>query len=449
MAVMEHPDMPNSMLGIQGLNPWNVLLVFVILGWLSARKREGLAWDMPRHINVLLVLYLVIVLIGFFRLMADQGTLAYYEMLVGNRPSTAIYLISENLINTVKWVIPGLLLFDGCNSRSRFTWGIASLLAIYFLLGIQVIKWMPLSTITSGGDLSERSAKITLNEIGYHRVNLSAMLAGASWAIFITITLVKKRSHALLIALSAAMVFFAQALTGGRAGYASWLLTGLTLSYLRWRKYLVLIPVMAILLVWVVPGVSERISSGFTEESRDSNRNIEKFNSRDSSIDLYTITSGRNIAWPYVIDEICDEPLFGHGRKAMQRTGISARLWEELGESFPHPHNAYLQWLLDNGLIGFVPVFVFYFLVMKYSFSLLRDFRSSLFITIGGITFSLFFAFLAASIGSQTFYPREGGVGMWCAMGLMFRVYLERSRLMTKEKNLSSTGIDKLFWEKK
>ncbi len=24
MAVVEHPDMPNSLLGVQGLNPWNI-----------------------------------------------------------------------------------------------------------------------------------------------------------------------------------------------------------------------------------------------------------------------------------------------------------------------------------------------------------------------------------------------------------------------------------------
>jgi hypothetical protein len=68
MAVIEHPDMPKSILGIPGLNPWNLLLLPVVIGWAKARRAEGLTWDMPKHITVLLLLYLVVVLVGFVRM---------------------------------------------------------------------------------------------------------------------------------------------------------------------------------------------------------------------------------------------------------------------------------------------------------------------------------------------------------------------------------------------
>src|SRR5262249_10309710 len=58
MAVMEHPDMPKTMFDMQGLNPWNLLLTVVLLAWVAQRRREGLVWDMPRHITVLLFGYL-------------------------------------------------------------------------------------------------------------------------------------------------------------------------------------------------------------------------------------------------------------------------------------------------------------------------------------------------------------------------------------------------------
>ena len=51
-----------------------------------------------------------------------------------------------------------------------------------------------------------------------------------------------------------------------------------------------------------------------------------------------------------MIEKIKEAPLFGYGRLAMRRTGLSAFLMEQLGESFPHPHNAYLEQLLDNGV---------------------------------------------------------------------------------------------------
>ena len=48
----------------------------------------------------------------------------------------------------------------------------------------------------------------------------------------------------------------------------------------------------------------------------------------------------------------------------MARTGVAERLEKELGESFPHPHNAYLEQLLDSGVLGLALVVPFYLLVL-------------------------------------------------------------------------------------
>jgi len=70
MAVIEHPDMPKTILGIQGLNPWNLLFLIVVLAWAINRGSEGGRFDMPQHIAILLLLYLFVVLLGFARMMA-------------------------------------------------------------------------------------------------------------------------------------------------------------------------------------------------------------------------------------------------------------------------------------------------------------------------------------------------------------------------------------------
>jgi O-antigen ligase len=126
--------------------------------------------------------------------------------------------------------------------------------------------------------------------------------------------------------------------------------------------------------------------------------------------------------------KIREAPLLGHGKMAMQRTGITLFLYNEYGEIFPHPHNAYLEMVLDNGLVGFVLVLPFYAVVLARSMSLLRDRRSLVFVAAGGVATALVTALLVGAIGSQTFYPREGSVGMWCAIFLMLRVWVERRR---------------------
>jgi O-antigen ligase len=321
-------------------------------------------------------------------------------------------------------------MYDGCRNRSRLYWGLVSILLVYFLLSVQVIRWMPISELSSGDILSRRSLKLLLNEIGYHRVNLSMMLAGASWAILSTRVLAKSSGQSLLVVLSTAVVVFAQGLTGGRAGYGTWCVVGLVFCVARWRKLLLLAPIFVLLVVAFVPSVTERMMMGFTPETRDRNRQIqETWNTDDDSgPDLYTVLAGRNFAWPYVVNKIAEKPWLGYGRMAMWTTGITLELYTKLGESFAHPHNAYLELLLDSGLIGFIIVVWFYWLVLRKSFSLFLSGDDPMQIAIGGVSLALLLALLVASFGSQSFYPREGSVGMWCAIGLMLRVDMERAR---------------------
>lgn len=402
MAVLEHPDLPKNILGIQGMNPWNVLLVNVLLGWLIARRREGLLWVMPKSVNALLIMYLLVVLIGFARMMADRSHLDQF---------TTAYLVSENLINTIKWVIPALLVFDGCRSPDRIRLTLVCLLLMYGLLAIQVIRWMPASAAFSGAELEARSRKLILNEIGYHRVNMSAILAGASWAILSTIGLFKSKGKQILVVIAFLCVTYAQALTGGRMGYVTWGCVGFCMCMLRWKKALVLFPIAVVMVAVLLPGVTERMFRGFGAQTLTG----------ESATDTYAVTAGRAQIWPHVIDKIAESPMAGYGRLAMQRTGLAHYLMNEVGESFSHPHNAYLQLLLDNGFLGAVPILAFYGLVVARSSRLFRRSTEPWLATIGGVCLALLLALLFASMGSQSFYPREGALGVWVAMCLCLR----------------------------
>jgi len=441
MAVIEHPDMPKSMFGFQGMNPWNFLLLVVFMAWLVNRNREGLKWDMPNSISWLFTFYILIVFIGFLRMLSDTGGMNAFAELMGTEKKTAMNYWSELIINCIKWVIPGILIFDGCRSRQRFTYRILSILGIYTLLALLVIKAMPLGSITDAEYLQRRALKVLIHNIGYHRVNLSMMLSGAFWGVFALREYAKSRQYKFLLLLVCFITFLGMALTGGRMGYITWACVGFILCLVRWRKYIIVAPLLVISVAILIPSTVERMNQGFVTKE-DSNPAI----SKNEEINTYEVTSGRNLAWPYVIDKIEEAPFVGFGREAMINTGISGEIIIKYGEAelFPHPHNAYLQWLLDNGLIGSIPVFVFYLLFTKYSFILFRDSRNPIFITIGGVTLSLLLALFFASFGSQTFYPREGAVGMWCAMGLMLRVYVERSRIL--EKTDYTEEQIKTFW---
>ena len=402
MAVIQHPDLPKSIFGIQGLNPWNMLFGAVLICWFATRQRLGLVWDMPSGVMLFLLAYGVTVFISVVRLMMNPSGWA-------GEPFS--YMLSEYVINGFKWVLPGLLLFDGTRSRRHIWFALAAIFTVYLLLSVQVIRWVPF------GAGANKAARYIQNEIGYNRVTLSMMLSGASWAVLASVVLFSKWKHRLLVAGAAAGIAFAQALTGGRTGYLSWLAVGLIFCLLKWRKFLPVIPVGVAVALAFVPGLKERVLQGFGENAGPI----------VVSNDSYEMTSGRNIAWPAVIDQIHQGPVFGFGRTAMHTTGVADMLMHRHNESFPHPHQAYLEVLLDSGVIGLVCVLPFYLIVLIRSIRLLRDPDDPLVCVVGATCCALVLALLIGAFGGQTFYPREGSVGMWAAIGLMLRVSVQRA----------------------
>ncbi len=186
-------------------------------------------------------------------------------------------------------------------------------------------------------------------------------------------------------------------------------------------------PVALAAVVVIVPGAKDRMLQGFaTSEPALIGDGEEK-------MDEYEVTSGRNLIWPYVLEKIEARPALGYGREGMARTGLRRFLWEELKEDFPHPHNAYLQVLYDSGWVGLLLVLPFYFIVLFHGFRLFLDSRNPCFVAVGGVVCALELALLFAAFGSQTFYPREGAVGMWCAFGLTFRLSVERARAVSRQ----------------
>ena len=406
MAVLRSGYMPRSMYGIQGLNPWNILLVVTSLSWLVNRGSEGLRWDMPRNIRVLFLMYLTVIVVGVLRIILDSSFLQSYLF---------TEIISDRLIDTIKWVLPGILLFDGCRTRRRLVVVLVSLVSVYFLIAAQIIIRSP---IKSAFTILDDDRNEICQSIGYSSCDMSIIMAGASFATLAMIPLVRQKKYKVLIVGVACMIAFGQMLTGGRGGYFAWGCTGLVMCLLKWRKYLILAPIIVILPIIAFPGITERAFAGFGETDV-TGQNI---------TDEYTVTSGRSLAWPLVIDKISKSLLFGYGRRAMERTGIAAFLSTQLDEGFLHPHSMYLETLLDNGILGSIPILLFWTVMVVYSGRLFRSDNRYCSAT-GGLALALILAQLFGGIGAQHFYPKEGTLALWTAMFLSLRVYVEENRV--------------------
>jgi len=448
MAVFQHPDMPKAIWGVAGLNHWNFLFVNVVLSWLSNRKKQHLIWDMPRKINILLFLYGTLIIISVIRYLSDISGVLELNRLFGVEVLSGLSAINEYLINCFKWVLPAMIIFDGCRSKKQYSFALIMTSLMFLLLALQVIKTMKLGSLTMGGDALQRKAKIVIaSNVGFHRVNISMMMSGAFWMVFCLKEYLTSRLYWLFIVPACSLIFLAMVMTGGRAGYISWVFVGFIFILFKWRKYILLTPLMLIAIFFYTPSAVDRFTQGMGVESTDMAQIEVDFSEKE--VNTHAITSGRIIAWPLVWQSITEAPYFGYGRDAMENSGITAQIMIEYkGESFPHPHNAYLQWLQDNGFIGAIPIFIFYFLIIKYAYSLFREKNKVIYIVTGGICLALVLAFLLASFGSQTFYPREGAVGMWVSIALMLRIYCEREKIINKKSCELMSENEKIYFFK-
>ncbi len=414
MAVIEHGDMPKGLLGIPGLNVWNILFLTICLAWLVSRRRQGLTWDMPRYVSVLLLMYFGVILVGVLRVLVGGGFMGYW----GVRG-----LITEQFINSIKWVLPGMLLFHGCKTRRQVLTVVVCLLTMYLMISLQVMRHIPSHAAFGGHSQAiELTRRKLPRSIGYNAGEISTMLAGAFWGIMATFQIVRKKRYWAPMLAAVGMVIFGQALSGGRGGYVAWGATGLMLclARVRWRKYLTLVPVIAVLLPILFPGVIARMLVGFGETDV----------AGQSTVDTYALTSGRSVVWPYIIEKIGEAPLLGFGQMATMRTDLSQALADQEDNFVTHPHNMYLETLLDNGILGSLPILVFYAVVVIYSTRLFRS-DNRLCSAVGGLALAATLSHLIAGLASGHVYPRESTMGMWTAIFLMFRVYIEERRVQT------------------
>jgi O-antigen ligase len=425
MAFLQNRDTPKEILGIHGLNPWNLIMLNVLACWWIRRRQEGWTWDVPRYMLVLAAFYMLVVFWSYTRVATDISSLNALSR--SDEIETPIdytfgWVTSEYLINCLKWLLPGFVLYDACRSRKRVVITLSCILALYFLIAIQVVQNMPMrAAAASGTALARIAARDLTHSVGYFRTEISMMLAGASWAVLSCLPLARKFWQRFLLIGAAGVMALGQALTGGRAGYVTWGLVGLVLCTLRWRRMLPVIPVAILGVCIFMPGVRDRMLQGFTESS----------STGATKVNDYVLTSGRTLAWSFVIPKIEESPIWGWGRQAMIRTGIYEKLMNgtyAIDETFPHPHNAYLEILLDDGVLGFMLVMPIYLVALVMSLRLLMDRSDPLFSAIGGATAALILGLMIAAMGSESFYAAESSVGMWAAIGLMLRVWVERER---------------------
>ena len=390
---------PHGLMGITGLNPANLLLA----GTLGAFVLQGrLKWGfVPRPLAWLYLLPIAAAAaLGVTQV--DQVVPYFYESEVLQWNNVFGYLRDE-LVKPMLLVVLALLL-GGAVSHSqkpeRFILPIALSVCAIALLEIGYI----LSTGMRLGSLASASQREFLSlALGIHANALGRLYAVAYALLLFTWWETRRPNLKLVLFVTMGLLSFALLLTFSRGAFVGFLLVNLL--FLVWRfdmkKAGLALIALAVVAALAPEQVYQRLMVGFDTGEADA------------------VSAGRvEGIWLPLLPEFFKSPVWGHG---LLSTTWSLPMSTETMLAVTHPHNAYLEALLDMGVIGLG-------LLLAYFWTVWRGFRalgSNAWLSpemrgfFQGAAAGLI-CFLVTGMAGSSLRPTPEFAYLWIAIGMMY-----------------------------
>jgi O-antigen ligase len=397
---------PHGLMGITGLNPINLLLAATLLAYLVKGRLEHPGPLLPRPLVLLYIL--PIVAAGVMGTMhVDDIHPGFYDQLIINYTNWSGYL-RDTVVKPLLTVLTAVLVAAAV-AKARKPEPFVTALAIgACLLALVMFVFI----VTSGvrlGFLASARARAFFDQIGTHANELGrvfvtayALMLFAWWE-----TKNEKAKVALFIALG--MVSLGIVLSFSRNAFLGFfLVNGL---FLIWRfnaKKLGLAMLGAAVAAALAPdAIYRRLTYGFDSGTADA------------------VSAGRiGEIWLPLVPDALQSPIVGQG--------LDSIMWSHAMTSgqmlfVGHPHNAYLQAILDMGVIGLGLMVAYYWTVWRgfralgsnaYLSPVMRGFFQG--------ACAALVAFAVAGMTGGSLRPQPENVLLWIAIGIMYGLLARR-----------------------
>ena len=307
-----------------------ILAIFVLY---ESSRFNYMGGGTPFHPNGLLGIAIIGATIVFF-----LSHKIDYSRLIGIIPYFGFWAIC-----VFSLAFTGNNLMEGVTITLRLMTGLSIYAVLtYKLDSIKMVKWVLLAV--AGSQISPLISRLlnyrgyeVASEYGLVRIGTSAV--GVYLAMFLTLSLVqiinaRRKPERFLWGGFAGLFAVGLFLSYGRAGWISFIVALVVIGLLRYKKLLVVLPVILILLVLLVPAISQRFSD----------ISVDALTDRNSS------TLGARIeVWKGALEIAKNSLIFGVGY------GVGRyRVGELLGQYSWMIHNDYLSVLLETGVLGLI-----------------------------------------------------------------------------------------------
>lgn len=392
--------LPHQVGGIMGLNQETLLLLATLASCLlHARASDGGSGFGTRP---LVWLYLVpFVLAGVLGSQHLNDVAPSYLAVQPLVYDSVSYYLLRIVLKPLYLVLFALLVAAAVNRSRRPELFIAPTLVSIWVMCLVTISF----TLFSGASLAELAsthARMFLSPIGLHTNEMGRLYAVAYALLLYTCAATKDPGLRLLLIASMVLTTLALMLTFSRGAFLAFaVVNGLFLQSRRQASTLLLGGLLLLVLAVLIPGaVYDRIGYGWGG-------------------DINIISAGRvDDIWLPLLKEIWHSPIFG--------TGLSSIAWSEAArtgiiQNAGHAHNAYLNTVLDMGVLGLILLCAYLVHVWKgfrrlsvdpAISPLLRGFYAG---AAAGLV-----SFLVDGFFGSSLTPCTEQVFLWLAIGMMY-----------------------------
>jgi O-antigen ligase len=402
---------PHEMFGIVGLNPLNLLLAGTCCSWLL----HSFAAGSPRHLlpRPLLWLYVVPILVA-----GAIGTRHIHEiaptLLVvyqGLDFADAMSYLREMTLKPLLLVIFALLVAAAAAKSARparfLLPAVVSMTSMAVIVpGYVLLSGIGLHALASSDDRG------FLSTLGLHANDLGRLYAIAYALLLFTWAEARDMPRRWVLLAAAALTVVALVLTFSRGAFVE--LAVVSALFVLWRRSprtLAFAALVALAAVVLAPAaVYQRMATG-------------------EGAGLDAISAGRlNGLWLPLLPEVLRHPLFGSGTSSILWSGAMRQGAGYQVLAVTHPHNAYLESLLDMGVVGTALLCAYFVHVWKRLRELSTDPRlePALRGFFQGAAAGLV-GMLVSDFTDSSLAPRPEQAFLWLALGMMYGVCARRT----------------------
>jgi len=402
MPISQSYVFPHEMFGITGLNPLNLVMVATFTMMVMRTAGEGtLARLVPRP---LAWLYLLPLAFGALIGAPHSGEIpAIFRDLELIFFDNAFGYVRDMALKPATFVVYALMISVAVARSEKPEALLVPMLASVAAMAAVVLVFIALAGI-SISQLSGMYARQFLSSLGMHANDLGRLYAVAYALLLFMWDRTDRIGMKTVTLFAMGAVVLALLLTFSRGAFFGFILVNVIyLLSRRQGKTLGLAVVLIPIGLYFTPGaVWDRVTMGWGQGAD-------------------TISAGRvDSIWLPLLPDLWQSPIWGNG--------LGAILWSKAmltGQIFQvsHPHNAYLEVLLDLGVVGLAMVLAFWIITWKDFRRLSRDPRLAPELQgfFEGAAAGLL-SFLVAGMAGSSLLPAPEQAFLWLAVGMMYGV---------------------------